>query len=305
MSRYFSLVFFLLIAIISNAQVHMKVEPGGFLFLEGKDSILFYQKTLKDINGQYSRCNYIHPLYALDNTRLTEDFPADHLHHRGVFWAWHQILINGKSVGDGWELKDFLQKVTEVEFQQVNDKGILNTTVEWRSPLWENSSIPYLQEHTTITMFPNTNNYRRIDFEITLKAMTSGLSIGGSNDEKGYSGFSVRLKLPRDIAFYDEKRMIEPANTAVSAGHLMKIEGAMLNKGNRGGVVIYSDPSNPAPSTQWILRKSASMQNVAYPGRKPVAIPMDKPLTLKYTLLVYEGSLNTKQIKKAVKQHLK
>lgn len=304
MSRYFSLVFFLLMTIIGNAQVHMKVEPGGFLFLEGKDSILYYQKTPKDINGQYSRCNYIHPLYALDNTRLTEDFPADHLHHRGIFWAWHQILINGKSVGDGWELKDFLQKVTDVEFMQVDDKGILNTTVEWRSPLWENSSIPYLQEHTTITMFSKANNFRRIDFEITLQAMIDGLSIGGSDDEKGYSGFSVRLKLPQDIRFFDEKGIVEPANTAIKAGRYMAMEGSILKNENKGGLVIYSHPSNPTPSTQWILRKSASMQNAAYPGRKPVAISMGQPFTLKYTLLVYESSLDKKQIKKAVK-HLK
>lgn len=301
MSRYYTLILFLFIAVISSAQIHMKVEKGGFLFLEGKDSILFYQKSPKDINGQYSRCNYIHSLYGLDNTRLTEDFPADHLHHRGVFWAWHQILINGQSVGDGWELKDYLQKVTDVEFQQKDGKGILNTKVEWKSPLYKNRTDAYLDEYTTITMFQKTGNYRRIDFEITLKAMTNGLSIGGSNDEKGYSGFSVRLKLPQDICFYDEKRLVEPANTAIRAGRLIKMEGAMLKNGNRGGVIIYSCPSNPSPSTQWILRKSASMQNAAFPGREPVAIPADKPLTLRYTLLVYEGTLNAKQIKKALK----
>lgn len=302
MSRYVTLLLFLFIAINSNAQIHMKVEKGGFVFLEGKDSILFYQKSPKDIKGQYSRCNYIHPLYALDNTRLTEDFPADHLHHRGVFWAWHQILINGQSVGDGWELKNFLQKVTDVEFQQKDGMGILNTTAEWKSPLYKEGTEAYLKEYSVITMFPKTGNYRRIDFEITLKAMTNGLSIGGSDDEKEYSGFSVRLKLPQDIRFYDEKRLVQPQNTAVHAGHLIKIEGAVLKDGNRGGIGIYSHPSNPSPSTQWILRKSASMQNAVYPGRKLVAIPVDKPLTLKYTLVVYDGSLNFRQIKNAIKQ---
>lgn len=301
MSRYCLLILSLFIANIGNARIHMKVEKGGYLFMEGKDSIFFFQKNPKDIKGQYSRCNYIHPLFGLDNTRLTEDFPADHLHHRGVFWAWHQLLINNQSVGDGWELKNFLQQVTDVEFQQKEDKGILNTLVEWRSPVWENYSKAYLQEHTVITMHPRTNNYRRIDFEITLKAMVDHFRIGGSDDEKGYSGFSVRLKLPQDIAFYDEKGAVEPANTAVTAGQQMKLEGAMLNNGHKGGVVIYSNPSNPSPSNQWILRKAASMQNAAYPGRSPVAIPMDQPLILKYTLLVYEGSLNSRQINKAVK----
>lgn len=294
-----------MLAIISNGQIHMKVEKGGFLFLDGKDSVFFYQKSPKDINGQFSRCNYIHPLYGLDNTQLTEDFPADHLHQRGIFWAWHQILMNGQSIGDGWELNNFLQKVTDVEFQQKEDKGILNTIVEWKSPLWKSGSEAYLKEHTTITIHPKNDHYRRIDFDITLKAMADGLKIGGSDDEKGYSGFSVRLKLPLDISFYDEKGAVEPANTAVTAGHLLKMEGALLKNGNKGGVAIYSDPTNPSPSNQWILRKSASMQNAAYPGRVPVSIPIDQPLTLKYTLFVYEGSLNTHQIKKAVQYNLK
>lgn len=301
MLRYFSLFFLLFITVCSSAQIHMNVEKEGFLFLEGKDSVLFYQKSQKNINGQYSRCNYIHPLYGLDNTRLTEDFPADHLHHRGVFWAWHQILINGQSVGDGWELKNFLQEVSDVEFEQKEGKGILNTVVEWKSPLWKNKEEAYLKEYTTITMHPQSDNYRRIDFQIILKAMTNHLSIGGSDDEKGYSGFSVRLKLPQDIGFYDEKGTVEPANNAIAASHLMKMEGAMLKNGNKGGVIIYSDPSNPSPSNHWILRKSASMQNAAYPGRKPVAIPLYQPLTLKYTLLVYNGKLNDRQMKKALK----
>lgn len=301
MTKYLILVLFLYIAIISNAQVHMKVEKDGFLFLEGKDSIFFYQKSLKDINGQYSRCHYIHPLYGLDNTRLTEDFPVDHLHHRGVFWAWHQLLIDGQSVGDGWELKNFLQKVQDIEFGQRDGKGILQAIVEWRSPLWKNSSEAYLLEHTTITIHPQSNNYRRIDFLIDLKSMVKDFSIGGSDDEKGYGGFSVRLKLPHNIAFYDENGPVEPKNAAVSAGYQMKMEGSMLKNGTMGGVVIYSDPSNPSPSNQWILRKSASMQNAAYPGGKPVAIRMDQPLRLKYTLLIYEGDLNARQTKKAVR----
>jgi hypothetical protein len=43
------------------------------------------------------------------------------------------------------------------------------------------------------------------------------------------------------------------------------------------------------------------MQNAAFPGRKPVAIPFDQPLLLKYSLLVFEGDMSQKHIKKALK----
>ena len=282
------------------AQINLVVKEDGFLFMEGKDSVCFYQKSPKDMAGQYSRCHYIHPLYGLDNSRLTEDFPADHLHHRGIFWAWHQVLIDRQPVSDGWELKNFQQKVVDIEFLQQKGTGYLNTTVDWKSPLWKNGSEAYLQENTTITMYPKTGNYRRIDFEIKLKALVDGLSIGGSDDEKGYSGFSVRMKLPSDVTFTGENGLVEPVNTAISAGNFININGSILNVRKKGGVVIYSSPQNPAPANSWILRKSASMQNAAYPGRQPVSIPMDQPLVLKYSLLVYPGEMNTKQIIKAV-----
>lgn len=295
-------ILLIFITVIGKAQINMIVKPGGFLFMEKKDSIFFYQRSAKDKNGEYSRCNYIHPLYGPNGTRLTEDFPADHLHHRGIFWAWHQILIDNKLISDGWELKNFQQKVTNLEFMLQKGMGVLNTTVEWKSPLWEDGKKAYMKEDTKITIYPLTGNYRRIDFEIRLKALTDRLSIGGSTDEKGYSGFSARLKLPEDVKFYSEKEAIAPQNTAVVAKNSMNITGSFLNGGKSGGVVIWSNPENPAPSNSWILRKSASMQNVAFPGRNPVAIPFDQPMTLKYSLFVYQDTMSPKQISKAIKQ---
>src|SRR5665648_66007 len=301
MLKLIPLILLLFFSFTGSAQINMIVKPDGFLFMEGKDSVFFYQKSPKDKGREYSRCNYIHPLYGIDGSSLTEDFPADHLHHRGIFWAWHQILINGEQVSDGWELKNFEQKVSSIEFRLQKGIGLLNTIVEWKSPLWKNGSEAYLRERTTITIHPKTGNYRRIDFEIELKARTDGLSIGGSDDEKGYGGFSARLKLPEDVRFSDENGWIEPTNVAINAGNTMNINGSFLKDGRKGGVVILSNSHNPVPSTNWILRKSASMQNAVYPGRQPVSIPFDKPLVLNYSLLVYQGEMNQKQIIRAEK----
>jgi len=292
---------FIFLSVSCLAQINMLVKPDGFLFMEGKDSICFYQRSPKSKNGQYTRCNYIHPLYGLDGNRLTEDFPADHLHHRGVFWAWHQLLIDNKSVSDGWELKNFEQKVSNFEFYPQDGIGIINTTVEWKSPLWKNGAEAFVKEDAKILIYPKTSNYRRFDFLIKLKALTDRFSIGGSTDDKGYSGFSIRTKLPDDLSFFSENGLVEPTTNAVDAGHFIKMFGSFLNHEKKGGVVIWNNPQNPGSSTIWILRKKASMQNAVFPGRQPVSIPFDEPLTLKYTLLVFQGDLNAKEIKRAVK----
>ena len=292
---------FVFISLAVSAQINMVVKKDGFLFLEGADSIFFFQKTPKDLNGKFSRSNYIHPLYSPDGARLTEDFPEDHGHHRGIFWAWHQIRINDQQVSDGWELTDFEQKITNFEYRLQKGNGLILTDVDWKSPLWKNGNEAYLREESQIIIHPKNGNFRRIDFEIKLKALTDRLSIGGSDDEKGYGGFSIRLKLPEDVVFSGKNGKINPINSAMEEGNTMKISGAMLKSGKKGGIVIFNNPSNPGSSTSWILRNKASMQNAVFPGRQPVAIPFDQPLILNYSMLVFQGDMNEKQIRKALK----
>ena len=63
-------------------------------------------------DSRRSRACYIHPLWGLNGEVLTDDFPKDHYHHHGVFWAWPhvEIGIGGKEKLDLWEYKDIAQK---------------------------------------------------------------------------------------------------------------------------------------------------------------------------------------------------
>jgi hypothetical protein len=279
----------------------MNESEGGILFTENGKNVLFYQTDPKNKDGLYERCNYIHPVWAEDGTVLTEDFPDDHLHHRGIFWAWHQVWIGDKRIGDPWEIKNFEQEITEIEFiAQQNGTGVLKTEVEWKSNLWkeEGRTIPYLKENTTVLIHSRTGNYRRIDFEIRLLALEENLSIGGSEDEKGYSGFSVRMKLPGDVSFSGPEGKVVPEVTAVKSNGFINISGSVGKNGAQGGIVIIDNPENPGYPQSWILRDRNSMQNAAFPGSRIVAVSTSEPLVLKYSLLVYSGKMNNKKIQK-------
>jgi hypothetical protein len=277
----------------------MKKGDGGIVFTEDGKKILFYQSEPKSIDGKYERSNYIHPLWGINGALLTEDFPADHLHHRGIFWAWHQVWIDGKRIGDPWELKNFEQNVSEIEFfMKSNGSGVLKTEIKWMSDQWIKlgKKVPYLQENAIITIHPENRNYRRIDFEISLLALEENLEIGGSEDEKGYSGFSVRLKLPEDVEFTGQEGEVKPQTTAVESDGFINISGSM-GKGNKNaGVVIFDHPENPGYPQPWILRAKNSMQNAAWPGNKTILVPATEPLVLKYSLIVYSGRMKERKI---------
>lgn len=304
MNRIFAVCITMILCFFSQAQVKMQKQPGGFLFTENSENVLFYQMEPKNHEGKYQRCNYIHPLWGIDGTVLTEDFPADHLHHRGIFWAWHQILIGDQSIGDAWEIKDFEQIVTEIEFTaDKSGDAILKTGVDWKSPRWKKNGkiIPYLKENTKITIHPKSGNYRKIDFEIKLLALADNLKIGGSADEKGYSGFSVRLKLSENVVFKGPEGEITPENTAVKSQGYVNVSNLTGKNNKSAGVVITDNHKNPGYPQQWILRNKNSMQNAAYPGNILIPVSTQNPVILKYSLIIYSGKMSDKKIQKILK----
>lgn len=303
MKGTYGLLFFLLMSYQSFSQVRMQKAEGGFLFTENNNKVLFFQTEPKNKDGKYERCNYIHPIWGMNGKVLTEDFPVDHLHHRGVFWAWHQIWIGDQRIGDGWELKDFDQQVNEVEFISNRDgAAIFKTEVAWLSDKWKRlgKKVPYLRENTTITIHPESGKYRKIDFEIHLLALEENLSIGGSEDEKGYSGFSVRMVLPDDVTFTGPDGKITPEVTQVESKGYVNISGSVGANSSQGGIVIADNPENPGYPQKWILRDKNSMQNAAFPGTSAIPISTTEAMVLKYSLIVYSGSLNDRKIQKIV-----
>ena len=295
----------LLAFLASSAQLSMRKTDKGILITENGENVFLYRTAPGNTGGPCSRCNFIHPLYGLKGGILTEDEPSDHLHHRGIFWAWHQILINDEQIADQWELKHFEQEIVEFEFvKQKNGNVILKTEVDWLSDRWkkENKEIPFIREFGKMEVWPRNGNVRRIDFEIRLIALEDGIKLGGSDDVKGYSGFSVRMVLPDDVSFSGVNGKVEPQNTAVSSPGYINISGGIDKKGEQGGIVMIDHPDNPAYPQPWILRSKNSMQNAAWPGRKPVDLTVNEPLVLKYTLLVYSGKLSNKKIQKIIER---
>ena len=282
----------------------------GYQISEGESPVLFYQQQSKSADGKWPRANYVHPLYDLDGRVITEDFPADHGHHRGIFWAWHQVIIGDKQIGDSWECKRFVWDVKSVERAVENDSAGLNVEVFWLSPDWtddDQGPKPFVKEQTSIRVHRATPTQRMIDFTIRIQALEPNLKLGGSNDAKGYGGFAPRIRLNPTMKFSSENGDVEPATTAVAAGRWLDISGDFrelrpLNPLNTAepakpsGVTILSHPSIPGFPRPWILRRACSMQNPVFPGREPVDVLVDKPLILKYRLVLHRGEVSVQTI---------
>ncbi|MDO3693300.1 PmoA family protein [Wenyingzhuangia sp. chi5] len=303
------LYFLICLSLVTNntfaQKIQLKIEKNAAYFIEENDSILVYQIAEKSINGKYTRNNYIHPLYSLEGKVLTEDFPKDHLHHRGIFWAWHQLYVGEKRLGDGWELENFHQEITDVKKLKDKRKAkSIKTTVLWKSNLYldkHGKEKPVVKENTIITVYPKEHNYRQIDIEISIIALEPNIHIGGSEDAKGYGGFSPRIKLSKNTKFTGPQGTVIPKNLPVNSKGWIDISESFDDKNTSNGIAILCHPNNPGYPNPWILRTKKSMQNAVFPSPGATAIPLSqkKPITLRYRLLIHKGdetSINISQI---------
>jgi hypothetical protein len=277
-----------------------KKENEGIRLTYGSSPVFFYQAETKSIEGRYPRANYLHPVYGLNGEVLTEDFPDDHLHHRGIFWAWHQFYVRNKKVGDSWECRDINWEVENIQTNVFNDSAVFSTEIYWTGLLPDDSDSlnkKLLKEETKITVKNISDSRREIEFNIRLIALYEGTAIGGSEDHKGYGGFSIRTKLPEDLTFYSENGIVEPIETAIHAGGWIDMRGTFdPDVEDQTYITIMCDPDDPRPFHGWILRDKNSMQNAAFPGSEPVKIPIGESLQMKYKLLFHTKSMSKEEI---------
>jgi hypothetical protein len=276
----------------------------GIEILENGKKVLFYQVRPKSVDGKYERAGYIHPLYSLNEKILTDDMPADHPYHRGIFWAWHQIILNEKNIADGWISENISWKPMKVKVKKRKKRVLLQSEMVWNAELEHQKPTAIVSEKTKITVFKSTAQYRILDFDIQLFALADNLKIGGSNDEKGYGGFCLRLKLPNDLSFVSENKIVIPQETPVLAGPWMDFTGSFEGESlPKTGVVVFGYTARVGHQHPWILRKATSMQNIPYPGRTPIELSK-KGLRLTCRIIVHNGEMRNEDIEKLYQQYI-
>jgi hypothetical protein len=264
------------------------IGPDGVTITDSEKPVLFYRTKPINPSAEPGRLNYVHPLYAPDGTILTEDRPTVLPEQRGVFWGWRQVRLGGDLVADGWALKGLTYFVKQTNFDgEAGGAGVLTLQVDWIV-----DSGPELvfvaREVTKVRILPLKAGARRLEFDTTVTALIDDLSLGGSEDAKGYGGFAMRLAAPAGLAFSSGGKAIAPSATPVAAANSMGFSWPK-QPGLSKWAVGLSCKANGKALTQWILRRESSMQNCAWPGRAMVALPKGQSIRLQSTLVIVPG----------------
>ena len=297
------LLFFITVTFIPefgvSQQLEFSVTDEGIMLLENERPRFFYQTAVKSKDGKFPRANYIHPLYGHEGEVLTEDFPEDHLHHRGIFWSWHQLYAEGKRIADPWLLENIKWDVQNTSTRVKGNTAVLQAEVFW---IQDSTGKAVVKEDVSITYKRPEKEVYSLTFDISLTALVDGVAIGGSEDEKGYGGFSPRFVLPEDVSFHSRTGKIEPRNLPVQAGPWMALKGSFNpSETTQSGIVIMGEPEKLPSYQGWILRSSRSMQNMAFPGKEAIEIKRAESLNFRNQLLVH-SNLSTEEVEKYYKK---
>lgn len=234
------------------------------------------------------RACYIHPVYAPDGTLLTDDFNPNHPHHRGIFWAWPEITVHGKT-DDVWNLHGFRQRFVRWT-RRTASKSSAVLGVENG---WYDGERKFVKEQVEIKAHPVEGHRRVLDFTLRFEAIDSPVTVvGTSEQQKGYGGFAMRFPTPVGGG----KNTVITTDQGVSEkdGVMSRHPWAQISGdygGSRAGARIEDDRANPGyPTNGWLMRHELCCLNVSYPGRTPIVLEPGKPITLRYRVTLFSGA---------------
>jgi hypothetical protein len=262
-------------------------QPGGKLELteNGKPVLVYnYGLQLKEgVKEQYRRTDYIHPIYDLDGVVITEDFPKDHFHHRGLFWAWPEVTVGGKQY-DPWGCVGMQQRLKRWLVREAKpDCAVLGVENGWF--IGDHSVV---NETVRLKIHRSDSVSRMMDVSITLEAEKEAVSLRGRSDgKKGYGGFTLRLAPRREASVTTVDGRL--AKDGVQIKSLWSDYSAKFGAGDTvSGVAIFDHPKDPVNPTTWLLRYYGVL-NPTWPALETVTLEPGKPVTLNYRVFVHRG----------------
>jgi len=274
---------------------------------EGQTVLVFNHGEIEPPEQGVARSGYVHPLLGVDGDRLTDDFPADHRHHRGVFFAWPAMTVLGKQV-DVWHMRGIRPIFEKWGHRETSsDAATFRATNLWRLADGDQAAV---REDLRYTVYSSGPHGRFIDVEGVFTNLTAEPIVLRGSPQSAYGGLNIRMDGERpDVQITTNQGRMEGNVNAVEpptpwADHSSRPAADKAHS----GVAIFQQPGNPDfPARNWTLRPYGFL-GAAWPGERSFELPAGESLTLRYRLFVHRGTAEeakvAEQFAEFLQQHL-
>jgi hypothetical protein len=260
---------------------------------EGQRPVLVYNHGVMSKAGvpaDRNRSSYVHPIYGLDGEVLTDDFPRDHYHHRGLFWSWPHVKIDGQEY-DLWALKGIAHRF---------EKWLAKTAGASAAVLgvengWYVGDRKVVQERVWLRVFPATDNGQILVVELFWIPLDRSMTLTGA-EGKSYGGLTLRY------APFTNCVITTPLGTGekdLTMTHLPWADfSARFGKATRSsGASIFVSPDHPDFPPMWLTRHYGVLC-LGWPGVEPKTFPAGVPIRCRYQVWIHRDTLNQAELEK-------
>ena len=229
-----------------------------------------------------ARSDYIHPLFGLDGEVLTRDWPVDHPHHRGIYWAWPEVDF-GKERGDLHALqKVFARPTGKVRLESGPVFAEIEAENLW---LWEDRE-PIVREQAIIRAYRATGQGRVVDLAFRFVALKDGVTIARRGTEH-YGGLNLRMDTPAS----QEITVHTDSSNAVPRRAWSDLSGVFNGAAGASGLTVLQCRENPDYPGDWQQYPALAWCQPTFPAAGTrYALPPGKPLVLRFRLFVHAGA---------------
>ena len=273
---------------------------------DGRTALTYLTSKPDGSNLRANSACCFHPVNTPSGERLTDLAPGDHVHHRGIFLAWHSMDFRRKadftkmgptapthgydiSRADFWGWGEFAP--TDQRVIRNRDVTLANAT-ETSAELaitndWMIRDARYADESTK-AVWRETTGANILDLTYTLtpdREMTL--------NQTAFGGFCVRARNDGESWYESPSGKVTLPDPHYSAADLnwpradWYAYGITLAGGKTIGCAVVDHPSNP-PAT-WHNPRYVWMINPCIVAAKPLTVESGRPLTLRYRVIVFDG----------------
>jgi hypothetical protein len=275
------------------------VTDKSLALFEGQRPVLVYNHGViqapKAVPADRARSSYIHPLYGLDGEVLTDDFPKDHFHHRGLFWSWPHVRIGGQHY-DLWMLKGIEHRFVR---WSAREAGINGATLAVENG-WFVGERKVVREQVWVRALPSGSDERILDLEFFWVPIDRSITLEGA-EGKSYGGLTLRFAprantvITTPLGQGDKDLTITRLPWADLSAHF----GA---RKEASGAAIFVAPDHPDFPPEWLTRHYGVLC-LGWPGVKPRTFQAGETIHCRYRVWVHRGAPSAEKVSVAYRTY--
>jgi hypothetical protein len=233
-----------------------------------------------------ARAAYVHPIWGLDGEVLTDDFPKDHYHHRGLFWGWPHVTVGDEPTRDLWALDGLRHGFDGWLARHAGAAAaVLGVQNRWLS----NAADPVATERVWLTLYPAEGDTQAIDLRYTLIPGAKPITLAGA-EGKSYGGITLRFgpRPERETTILSD-RGDTPDDLPMTRLAWADLSARFDGRTHPSGIALLVAPDHPDFPPEWLTRHYGALC-VGWPGVKAKTLPPGAPVTLRYRLVIHRGA---------------